>query len=545
LSRYMAVRSARTFFNPSKAGYLDCADWAAWVLFVAALGQFAFWTVWTMDQPIVDMWGFRPAQTAASVPYMLHQQAWFANIVPVFGEPWVLVQEFPLYQWCVALLAWSTGTTIDACGRIVSATFAIVTIWPVYLIANAAGALAPRRITLLVGTLWLCAPAVVFWGRSFLIETTSVFLALGWLAFYMRFLSMRSYRDWFLCVAFGCLAATVKIPTLACFIIVGFVLTCAHIWRWRRHWVGELLPLLALAGLTVLIPAAALFVWSSYADGFLTQNPFAAMLRVSSIPQWYFGSWSDRTSAIIWNWVVRQRDLPEALGLAWYIALVGLFPLGVRHRPFWWAITLIAGFVSGYLFFPVLRRDNPYYIVENAILLCGAVAIVIDGFLQRGYRVAGYAVLGITAAGQTGALYAGADWAALATDLHRHPYYQAGLAIRAATPPDSVIVGFGMGFGADIPYFSERRGIILANWFPVNTVRRVLFQERDRWFGGRRLGAVVDCSIYDNQRISPNLEPIRDELVRELPGSTEIKIVGTAYGATVAAPECDVFVLPR
>ncbi len=164
-------------------------DYVPWLVFCVALCQFMFFTWRTLDQPIVDMWGFRLAQTAISVPYMLHQGAWLANVVPVFGEPWVLAQEFPLYQWCVALLVWVTGAPIDACGRLVSAFFAVAALWPVFLLAKAAGLTTTRRFTLLLGALWLLAPVVVFWGRSFLIETTTVFLGLGWLAFYVRFLT--------------------------------------------------------------------------------------------------------------------------------------------------------------------------------------------------------------------------------------------------------------------------------------------------------------------------------------------------------------------
>src|ERR1035441_4976295 len=73
----------------------------AGLIFIVALAQFAFFTWHTLNQPSLDMWGFRPAQTAASVPYMLYDGRWFANIVPIFGEPWVFVLEFPFYQWCV------------------------------------------------------------------------------------------------------------------------------------------------------------------------------------------------------------------------------------------------------------------------------------------------------------------------------------------------------------------------------------------------------------------------------------------------------------
>jgi hypothetical protein len=137
-------------------------------------------------------------------------------------------------------------------------------------------------------------------------------------------------------------------------------------------------------------------------------------------------------------------------------------------------------------------------------------------------------------------LYGGPLGIMLNDDLHKHPYYLAGLALKEATPPDSVIVGFGMGWGADVPYFAERRGIILAAGWPVAAIRQVLFEQRDRWFGGRKLGAVVDCAVFDNQRIDPNLVPIRDALKQELSGET-IEITGSFYGATVNPPKCQIF----
>ena len=518
-------------------------DYVAWLVFGVALCQFLVVTWRTLDQPIVDMWGFRPAQTAISVPYMLRQGAWLANVVPVFGEPWVVAQEFPFYQWCVALLAWVSGAPIDACGRLVSAFFAVAALWPVYLLAEAAGLTTTRRFTLLAGALWLLAPVVVFWGRSFLIETTTVFLSLGWLAFYVRFITRRGYVDYLVCLGFGALAAVVKVPAFAGFVVVGFIYTCTYMWRRRERVVEDLLPL-ALAAGTVLVSAAALIVWSGYTDAFLAKNPLAAVLRVSSIPRWYFGTWSDRWSSLLWNWAIRLRDLPEALGSAWYIAALGLPILAIlRNRSFWTVVVLILGYLSVYMLFPVLHINNPYYQVENVILLCAAVAVVIDGLLQRGYYFPGYLILAMTLVSQTWMLWSSPLGIMLGDDLHKHPYYLAGLALKQATPPDSVIVGFGMGFGADVPYFAERRGIILPAGWPIAAIRQVLFEQRDHWFGGRKLGAVVDCAVFDNQRIDPNLVPVRDALEQELSGK-KIEITGSFYGATVNPPKCQIF-LPR
>ncbi len=206
-------------------------------------------------------------------------------------------------------------------------------------------------------------------------------------------------------------------------------------------------------------------------------------------------------------------------------------------------LALIASYVSVYLFFPELHINNAHYQIENVIFLCAAVAIVVDALLLSRYYVAGYFILAATVAAQVWTLHAGPYGSRLRDDLRKHPYYLAGLAVKERTPLDSVIVGFGMAWGADVPYFADRRGIIVDSGFPLSAVRHVLFEQRARWLGGRKLGAVVDCAVFENQRISPNLVPVRNALKEEQTGKI-IEITGTFCGATVNPPHCQIF-LPR
>jgi hypothetical protein len=261
------------------------------------------------------------------------------------------------------------------------------------------------------------------------------------------------------------------------------------------------------------------------------------------MPGWYFGVSSDRWSKALWDWAIRLRDLPEALGKFWFIAVLGLTYLAFTSRAFWLSLTLIVSYLSVYIFFPNLHMYNSYYQVENVILLCGAVAVAIEILLQRKRLVFGYGILGITIASQIFELYFGTYGPLLFDDLHQHPYYQAALRIKNEAPVNSVVVGFGMGWGADVPFYSERRGIVVPNWAPAATAHQMLFENRSRWLGGRRIGAVVDCFVFDNQRISPTLEPIRNELFQELGGEV-MKIKGAVRGANASPPECRV-VLPN
>jgi hypothetical protein len=480
---------------------------------------------------------------------MLREGAWLANVMPVFGEPWIVPLEFPLFQWCVTILVWATGAPIDAVGRLVSAAFTIACLWPLLILAREMR--LAHRVALIAGTLWLAAPLVVFFGRSFLIETMVVFLSVGWLATYVRLLNRRRLSDFAACLLFGILAGLTKPTAFAGFVVVGFIYTCAAIVTEYRRTGARFLPImrpilvvpLAGAALTVVLPAVMFIWWGGVSDSYMAQNPLASLIRFQNLGGWYFGSWSARTSVGLWDWVVRQRALPDALGFGWLAALYAWIRMGPGERSFWIAATLIVGWLGSFVLFPTLHINHHYYQVENALLILMAAAVALGGLLERGNGKEALAVLAIIVAGQVWSLYAGMYFRIMSDDLRRHPYFLTANELRARTAPGAVIVVFGTGYGADLPYFSDRRGIVPANWFPVGEVRRVLIDERERWFGGRKLGAVVECAVYNNQQVGAALAPIRDALKHELGGST-LSVEGAFYGATVTPPRCEI-TLPR
>ncbi len=98
------------------------------------------------------------------------------------------------------------------------------------------------------------------------------------------------------------------------------------------------------------IDIVALLLWSRFTDQLLSENPLTAVLRMSSIPTWYFGSWSDRWSAELWKNTIFLRELPVVLGTFWYVVLVGL--IGLRSkREVVFSSLLAAAFIFAYLAF--------------------------------------------------------------------------------------------------------------------------------------------------------------------------------------------------
>src|SRR5262249_12586239 len=103
--------------KPTRAFALDAVD-APTDVVATAIGAVLFavaliHALWAMrigwDNGIYDAFGFRQTQTAMSTYYMLHGGPLFAYETPLFGYPWAIPIEFPLYQWIVAGLVAISG----------------------------------------------------------------------------------------------------------------------------------------------------------------------------------------------------------------------------------------------------------------------------------------------------------------------------------------------------------------------------------------------------------------------------------------------------
>jgi hypothetical protein len=369
-----------------------------------------------------------------------------------------------------------------------------------------------------------------------------VFLSAAWLAFYVRFLARSRWQDYVPCLIFGILGAAVKIPAFAAFVVQGFLYTCWWVWH-RGHYLADVWPTLALAGASVTAAAVAFLGWSQFVDHYLASNPLAALLRFASIPLWYIGSLSDRWSADLWS-VLQSRDLPDGLGAAWLLVVCLAVLLSIWGKTFWTVIGLLVSFLSTYLFFPQLHIGNPYYLVEDVLLLLTAVVVAAESLMERRAVLGALLEWGLFAlalAGEVQRTYHGTYGPHLFADLHNHPYYKAARVVAAKTPPNSVVVVFGTGWGADVPFYARRRGIVLANFFPPTLINQVLFEDPARWLTGRKIGAIVDCTVFSNQETTRELAAIRDKLIATT-GTTPERVDGSVVGSTSSSPGCTVTV---
>ncbi len=201
LDRRLGRLAARRWFSPLLATLLLAA--ALWVMTRA----------W--DASLLDRYQFRQTQTALTAYWMRHESFHLAYPLPVFGPPWSVPYEFPLYQWIVARLNQGTGLPLVPSARVVGIVFFLLSLPAVYGLA--AEVESDRRRRLLVPAAVLVAPVCLFYSRTFMIESCACTLSVWFLFAQMRNLQRPDWRWTAATTLLGILAALVKVTTFALF----------------------------------------------------------------------------------------------------------------------------------------------------------------------------------------------------------------------------------------------------------------------------------------------------------------------------------------
>ncbi len=166
-----------------------------------------------LTRPITGHHGFRQTQTALTVSYFLENGFELNYKTPVLGPPWTIPFEFPYYQFLVLKTYDFTHFSLEASGRVISILHLIFSLFLTYFIFRALNFEVYTSGILAAGL--LSNPHSLFWGQSFLIETSA--LALNLLFFLTAIHLLKSHRKvwiilyflWF----FAILSGKLKIVT--------------------------------------------------------------------------------------------------------------------------------------------------------------------------------------------------------------------------------------------------------------------------------------------------------------------------------------------
>lgn len=465
-----------------------------WMPWLAALLSFgALLASW--DLPLLEAHGFRQTQTAISA-YWMADGDWLAYPTPVLGAPWTIPFELPVFQLLVLGVANVLPLNLDQAGRLVSWLFLLATVWPLRVALRLAlpdARLPDSRLPELGATLMLLSPLLVFWSRSFMIETCAVFFGVAFVALALKCWEKPSALAVAGLLVAGLLAALVKITTFFGF---GFAAALLLAWRGVETWRGQGLQralLLSLpAAASVALALLATVAWLRFGDAFKEQAVWGAALRSEGLNTWNFGTWQQKTDPAFWRGIVFGRASSEILGTAWLLplllALVAVAGRGLR----WFAAGALLCYLVPMAVFTNLHQVHNYYQTANALFLVLVAACAVDAAWRRWGTPAGIGALALVVLAM---LFGFRRDVAPLLDPTAIAWRTPTLAsyARANTAPDEVILALGLEWSSEVPYYATRRAMLLVDWTPVESIRRMNADPRS-YLGAYRLGMVIVCA---------------------------------------------------
>jgi hypothetical protein len=408
---------------------------------------------------ILDRHEFRQLQTATST-YWLQADGYKLDYeLPLFGPPWSIPMEFPVYQWIVATASKVLGTPLEQTARGVGIFFLLALLPAVYGLAGFFGLTPSRR--LLVTAAVLASPTYLFYSRAFMIETTALCFSTWFVYALGRAVRDNCIRCAVGATVFAVLAALAKTTT---FLVFLFPAGAFALWlwlpRWRRRaeptsrpWLGAV-----LAAVPVIAAVGIAEWWVKHSDRIKHSNPFSGFLTSTELVKWNWGTWEQRTSAEFWSvaWENIRTCVLGEVPLALMIISFALVTPALRRV----AAGGVASFLAGLLLFSNLFFHHDYYYCANALLLLLAAGFLMAGVWDnvRLPLAARVLVVGLFFGGQLLTYSRG-----YAEHL-RHPAPEPpGLAevVRAGVPADGVLLVYGWDWSSFIPYYSQRRAVLV------------------------------------------------------------------------------------
>ncbi|MFD1343618.1 hypothetical protein [Litorisediminicola beolgyonensis] len=459
------------------------------------------------NQPVLFRHGFRQSQTAISVYWMLRDGLSLSYATPVLGAPWAIPFEFPVYQSLVAAVA-SLGVPLDLSGRLVSFAAAVLCLWPIFSLVRDFGGRTWHAAT--CGALFLAAPVYAFWATSFMIETTALFLGLLFLAAFVRFLSTGRWLWAATAGLAGVLCGLAKATTLPGFsLAAGLVLCACLLVSFKGSQSALPKARLAASLVPLLLPYPIAMSWVAYTDKVKALNPLGASLTSDALKEWNYGTLAQKLSGEFW-----LRLVPDAIGwqtfgplfpLALVVLLGALIAASRRRRAaLWVGLGLLTCFLVPMLVFTNLYIQHDYYRVANTVFLTLAVGLGLAFLAKRVGAPLGLVGLGILCSGQV--FFTVILNMPLWSGQFRHPILPVAEAVQEVVPEDAPILVFGHDWNSAIPYYAERKALMISSL--VSDLVDEIVDDPTQFLDGAAPGGVVICTLGDKPpatKLSPLL----------------------------------------
>jgi hypothetical protein len=451
---------------------------------------------WASQLPL-DVHAFRQTQTALTSLWFVKEGFQLAYQTPVGGAPWSIPFEFPLYQYLVALLSQATPLTLATCGRLVSFTFLALCLVPARTIVRQLG--LSGSVWLVFAAILLSSPIYLYWGRTFMIETTAVFFAIAAIRYFIDILQGRSQAFavvlFLLCMTLAVLQkATTGLPVLAVLGICYFFSSLAGLKNCtaqRGTFAGKRI---ALAALYIGLPVVVCLIWTMYTDHVKALNPLGARLTSAELSVWNWGTLGQKLSPqlfvdVLWERIFKQ-NLGGDVGLA--VLVFAAFSSAQRQVKLVVLTAVAMGLLPLFLF-TNLHIVHNYYQTANVVFLIFAVSVGLGHIAVQSFgRTDLVLALLLLVIGSNyywfGKEYRGVVYAEFKKEHSRD--IAIGAILKHEMPEGKAFVAYGNDWSSSIAYLAERKSFTVPA-FMENYEQRAANPEN--YMAVSELGAVVLC----------------------------------------------------
>lgn len=456
------------------------------------------------SEPLLGWYGSREVQTAITAYWFdFHHlfKSLFFYETPLFGSPWSIPFEFPLFQLGAASVHSLTGMPLDQSGRWLSSLLFFCCFIPLYNIIKEIG--LDKEYFYISAILLLLSPLYLYWSRAFLIESSALFTGFLFLWSSIRFSKTNCIQWIFWMFVFGVLCSLIKITTFPTFVLAAFFslvvlnsndFSVANI-------KGLFLKMVSLFVVLILC-FIAVKLWTEQADKLKLTNEIGRALTSKNLQRWNFGSLPQCFSSALWKSAVIDRMIPHAIGSisCLFIIAVGIVVGNNNQKGF--IVFLLLLFVAPILIFTNLHIVHDYYQYANSfwLVLCLSFSLYI---IKIRVSKLLFLILFIFVCWSDFSRFQQnykkyiVDINAARNDASNQERLDIANKVRNSTPNNSIIVLFGEDWGAEIPFYAERKSLMIPNWISSEKVLEIL--QSKQVYGGLDVSAVV---VNHSQNIS-------------------------------------------
>lgn len=499
------------------------------ILLMYGLCMLVYLLAISWSQPIMDsVHSFRQTQTAISAYWLARGDGSLLDYqTPVLGYPWSIPFEFPLYQWLVAKFSGVGDVTdIDHAGRIVNVLFFLGSAWLVYLVAKRVS--DDKKLAALCAAALLISPLMLFWSRAVMIESTALFFSLGFVLSLSHLVERPSLRWVVIGLIAAVLAALVKITTFFGFGLFAGCALLVHVAKTgmasktKQH-----LILAALSGAIVLVSLLVIKLWLVQADQLKAQTIWGINITSAYMGHWNYGTMEQRLDPKFWTEVVFQRSLSDAFGTPWIMLVAALVAL-TNKRAWKAGVLLLIGYLAPFVVFTNLHQVHDYYPYANIVFATTLMGLAI-WVISEHYRFGRYAAtLAAVAVCVFSWLHICAHYKPLIDqDVGGTREMQVATYLKQHSGRGEVLLLFGMDWASTVPYYAERKALMMPGWVPVDEFKMVF--NANKAFGQATVGGVVLCPNADGG------DPARAEVILQL-----VEHYRRGFTKSVIS-ECDVY----